>query len=109
MGWTVTAVRNRVVAASAGLAGRRCNKVRHISNPDLLPMPGDNPFTFGAMITDPDRFIGRRAELEIITARLNGNQLLLTRNLVEEADGGIRGEIEMVRRWWENREFVKPP
>lgn len=26
------------------------------------------------MITDPDRFIGRRAELEIITARLNGPQ-----------------------------------
>jgi hypothetical protein len=33
-----------------------------------------NPFTFGPMITDPDRFIGRRAELEIITARLNGPQ-----------------------------------
>jgi hypothetical protein len=33
-----------------------------------------NPFTFGPMITDPHRFIGRRAELEIITARLNGPQ-----------------------------------
>ncbi|MFN8490865.1 MAG: ATP-binding protein [Caldilineaceae bacterium] len=37
-------------------------------------MSNANPFTFGAMITDPNRFIGRRAELEIITARLNGSQ-----------------------------------
>ena len=37
-------------------------------------MPNDNPFSFGAMVTDPNRFIGRRAELEIITARLNGQQ-----------------------------------
>lgn len=37
-------------------------------------MAEPNPFTFGPMITDPDRFIGRRAELAIITARLNGPQ-----------------------------------
>jgi hypothetical protein len=33
-----------------------------------------NPFTYGTMITDPDQFIGRRAELEQIVARLNGSQ-----------------------------------
>lgn len=37
-------------------------------------MAESNPFTFGPMITDPQRFIGRRAELAIITARLNGSQ-----------------------------------
>lgn len=37
-------------------------------------MTDTNPFTFGSMITDPQRFIGRRAELGIITARLNGAQ-----------------------------------
>lgn len=37
-------------------------------------MATGNLFTFGPMITDPDRFIGRRAELEIITTRLNGSQ-----------------------------------
>ena len=33
-----------------------------------------NPFTYGSMITDPQRFIGRRAELEFIIGRLNGEQ-----------------------------------
>ncbi len=33
-----------------------------------------NPFTYGSMITDPQRFIGRRAELEFITGRLRGEQ-----------------------------------
>jgi hypothetical protein len=33
-----------------------------------------NPFTYGSMITDPQRFIGRRAELEFITGRLRGDQ-----------------------------------
>ena len=33
-----------------------------------------NPFTFGAMIADPQRFVGRRAELDVIVARLNGVQ-----------------------------------
>lgn len=37
-------------------------------------MPNTNPFTFGSMITDPQRFIGRRAQLETITARLNSAQ-----------------------------------
>gem|GEM_PF-828010 len=37
-------------------------------------MPKLNPFTYGSMITDPYRFIGRRAELEFITSRLNGEQ-----------------------------------
>lgn len=37
-------------------------------------MTNTNPFTFGSMITDPQRFIGRRAQLETITARLNGAQ-----------------------------------
>ncbi|MGB0388123.1 MAG: hypothetical protein ACPGWR_25175 [Ardenticatenaceae bacterium] len=33
-----------------------------------------NPFTFGSMINDPNKFVGRRAELELIIARLNGHQ-----------------------------------
>jgi len=33
-----------------------------------------NPFTYGSMITDPQRFIGRRAELAFIIGRLNGEQ-----------------------------------
>ena len=33
-----------------------------------------NPFTYGSMITDPQRFIGRRAELAFIMGRLNGDQ-----------------------------------
>jgi hypothetical protein len=33
-----------------------------------------SPFTFGAMIRDPARFIGRRAELAQIMARINGSQ-----------------------------------
>jgi len=37
-------------------------------------MPKLNPFTYGSMLTDPQHFIGRRAELEFITSRLNGEQ-----------------------------------
>ncbi|MGB0388122.1 MAG: hypothetical protein ACPGWR_25170 [Ardenticatenaceae bacterium] len=33
----------------------------------------NNPFTFGSMTDEPNKFVGRRAELELITARLNGN------------------------------------
>lgn len=33
-----------------------------------------NPFTFGTMITEPDKFIGRRHELNLICTRLNGDQ-----------------------------------
>ncbi len=37
-------------------------------------MPNLNPFMYGSMITDPERFVGRRAKLEFITSRLNGEQ-----------------------------------
>lgn len=37
-------------------------------------MADSNPFTFGSMMTAPACFVGRRAELEIITARLTGPQ-----------------------------------
>lgn len=33
-----------------------------------------NPFSFGSMTRDPNKFVGRRAELQLIIARLNGNQ-----------------------------------
>ncbi len=33
-----------------------------------------NPYSFGTMITDPTRFVGRCAELATIMARLNGQQ-----------------------------------
>ena len=37
-------------------------------------MTATNPFTSGAMNTNPNQFIGRRAELRQILARLNGSQ-----------------------------------
>jgi hypothetical protein len=40
----------------------------------LPPTAAANPYSFGTMITDPARFAGRRAELETIMARLNGQQ-----------------------------------